>query len=154
MKFKYKFSKPVYIFFGLFYVAAAVTFGWNLVRLINSFSNPIGMSEFNYISLGLSLLLPIVFGAIITAALVSSSYTVENGKMTVSYGFLKDEYFIKDVGSIIRNIRTNRLTVVFKDGAACRILIDEKDFDEFSSLLMQTERSIVYGETDEEESKK
>ena len=154
MKFRYKFSKPVYVFFALFYLAAGVTFVWNLIRLVNSFSNPIGLSEFNYISIGLCILLPVIFGVIITAALVSSYYTVENGKITVSYGFLKDEYQIKDVSSIIKNLKTNGLTVIFKDGATCRILIDEDKFDDFSSVLMQSERSIVYGETDEDENKK
>ncbi|MBQ7642689.1 MAG: hypothetical protein IJS67_02185 [Clostridia bacterium] len=154
MKVKYKFSTVIYLLFAAFYLVAAISLVWNAVRLVQSLTGEISLTVFNYISTGLGVILPLLFGALMTAALLRSQYEVTENKLVLRFGFLKDEYSLSDISSIVKNLRYMRLTLFFADGSSVRIIIDEKHFDEFSSSILKSDKNIVYGETDEEDAKK
>lgn len=156
MKFKYKFSRSIYsiVLIALLAVVAVLCFSFNLVRLVKMInSTVVDVNGYDYAAVLLCLLLPIACGVFIVATLTKSYYTVEKSKLVVKLGFLKDEYPVKDVANIINNVKTNELTVVFKDQAPLRIVIDENSFSDFSRELMSKNKNILYGETDEDDKK-
>ncbi len=149
MKFKYKFSNSIKILFTCIYLLAVACFTWNLIRLFNSLSSEIALTTYNYLSLFLCLLLPIVIVVFITAILISSYYTVKNGKLTVRFGLMADSYPIKEIDNIIKNVKTDVLVVNFKDESSLKVLIDKNSFDDFSATIIKENKDVCYGETDE-----
>lgn len=157
MKFKYKITKSVYVTL-LVAAVALVSVGcliFNVIRLVKAINADFkGMDVYNIASLVLCLILPFVCGAFIIALLVNSYYKAENGKMTVRLGFLKDEYECAEIVTIIKNIKTDVLTVTFKDESTLRIIIAPADFDNFSAEVMKQNKNIAYGEIAEDDQKK
>ena len=149
MKFKYKFSNTLKILFVAIYVLAVVCFTWTLIRLFNSLTSEIALDTYKYISLFLCLLLPIVISIFITAVWLSSFYFIKNGKLIVKFGFMSDNYSIKEIDNIIKNVRTDVLVINFKDESSLRVVIDKKDFDDFSATVIKENKDVCYGETDE-----
>lgn len=157
MKFRYKINKLIYVTVLVILVSlvAVACFTLNVIRLVKAINADfMGMSGYDYASLALCLVLPLVCAAFIIALLVNSYYKTENGKLIVRLGFLKDEYKAADAESIIKNVKTDVLTVVFKDGSPLRIIVTPDHFDDFSAALMKENKNIVYGETDEDDKKK
>lgn len=157
MKFRYKINKSIYVTVLVILVSlvAVACFTLNVIRLVKAINADfMGMSGYDYASLALCLVLPLVCAAFIIALLVNSYYKTENGKLIVRLGFLKDEYKAADAESIIKNVKTDVLTVVFKDGSPLRIIVAPDHFDDFFAALMKENKNIVYGETDEDDKKK
>ena len=154
MSFKYKFSTAVKILFAVIYALAVVCLVWNIIRLINSISSGISLELYGYISVVLCLVLPVVVSVFITAMIISSSYTLANGTLTVSFGLLKDKYAISDIESLVRNVKTDVLVMNFKDESFLKIVIEPKLFDDFSASVLKLNKSVQYGETDEDNRKK
>ena len=157
MKFRYKITKSLYV--TLLVVAVSVVsvacFVFNVVRLVKAINVDFkGMDVYNTASIALCLILPIVCGAFIIALVANSYYKAENGKLTVRLGLLKDEYKCADIDNIVKNVKTDVLTVTFKDESTLRIIIAPADFDSFSAEVMKQNKNIVYGETDEDDKKK
>ena len=146
MKFKYKYKNYMYLIFALIYVLAAVCFGWNLYRLIVSLDNPVQMTAYEYIRIALCLVLPIAFASFVTSATISSYYLISEKHIKV--GFLSDKYKTSDVSSLVKNIRTNRLTIVFTDESTLNVVIEPAKFDDFCSEIMKHNRNVSYEQTD------
>ena len=153
-KFKFKFSPVIIVCFALIYLLAAALLIQNGVRAYSAVKQSISLTVYGYISLAISLILPIVFIALITAVIINSHYSFSDEKLIICFGFLKEKYDLKDITSIIKNVRYNTLTIVLKGESGYKILIDEKSFDDFSSTLMRLNKNALYGETDEEKKKK
>ena len=151
MRFKYKFSNAFKILFVAIYLLAIACFTWNLIRLINSLSSEIAIDTYGYISIALCLLLPIVISVFVTAILISSDYTVQNGKLIVKFGLMSDKYSVKD---IVKNVKTDVLVVNFKDESTLRVVIDKRFFDDFSATVIKENKDVCYGETDEVDNNK
>ena len=95
MKFRYKINKSIYVTVLVILVSlvAVACFTLNVIRLVKAINADfMGMSGYDYASLALCLVLPLVCAAFIIALLVNSYYKTENGKLIVRLGFLKDEY--------------------------------------------------------------
>ena len=148
MKFKYKYQNYMYLIFALIYVLAAVCFGWNLYRLIVSLDNPVQMTAHEYIRIALCLVLPIAFAVFVTSAIISSYYLISEKHIKVAFGFLSDKYKTSDVSSLVKNIRTNRLTMVFTDESTLNVVIEPSKFDDFCSEIMKHNRNVSYEQTD------
>ena len=140
MKFKYKYKNYLYWLFGAIYLLSAVCFVWNLYRLIISVGNPISLSVYDYIRIALCLILPIVFAAFVTSAILSSYYFVGEKDMKVAFGFLSDKYKIAEV--------ENTLVMVFKDESTLNVVISPDKFDDFCSAIMKANRGVSYEQTD------
>ena len=149
MKFKYKFKKSMWVLFSIMYLLAIVCFVWNLIRLFNSISSTISVKAYGYISIVMCLALPILISIFISAIIISSYYTVKDKKLIVKFGFLKDEYSILDIDNIIKNIKSDKLVVNFKDEGSLNVGISKTDFDEFSASIIKQNKNVEYGETDE-----
>lgn len=149
MKFKYKFSNSLKILFACIYVLAVVCFTWNLIKLINALSSEIALNTYNYLSFCLCLLLPVVITVFLTAILTSSYYSVKDGNLIVKFGIMTDNYPVKDIDNIIKNVRTDVLVVNFKDESSLRVVIDKNYFDDFSATVIKANKDVCYGETDE-----
>ena len=148
MKFKYKYSTLVIVLFIVMYVLAIVCFVWNLIRFIESINSPIALDSYKIISTLLCLVLPIVVSVFITAMLVSSYYKVDGGLLKVKFGFIGDEYKINEMASIVKNLKTDMLVINFKDESTLRVVIEQKNFDDFSAEIIKTNKNVCYGETD------
>lgn len=148
MKFKYKYKNYLYWLFGAIYLLSAVCFAWNLYRLIISVGNPISLSVYDYIRIALCLILPIVFAAFVTSAILSSYYFVGEKEMKVAFGFLSDKYKIAEVDSLVKNVRQNTLVMVFKDESTLNVVISPDKFDDFCSAIMKANRGVSYEQTD------
>lgn len=149
MKFKYKFSTTVFIIFILMYVLAVVCFVWNLIRLINSLSSNVVPDVYSVISTVMCLVLPIVLTVFVTAMILSSYYIIGEKTLRVKFGFISDKYPISDMKGIIKNVKTDELSIIFKDESALKVVLDKTQFDDFSSELMKKDKNLNYGETDE-----
>lgn len=152
MKFKYKITRSVYvtILVAAVAVVSILFFTFNLVRLIKIIlAGGIDVNVYDYASVTLCLILPIICIAFIIALLVNSYYSVDEKHLTIRLGFLKDVYPVKDVANLIRNVKTDVLTISFKDESTLRVIIDKSSFDDFSAALMKSNKNVVYGETDE-----
>ena len=149
MCFKYKFSNTLKVLFACMYFLATACFTWNLIRLFNSLTSEIALDTYKYISIFLCLVLPVVISIFITAILRSSNYSIKDKNLIVKFGFMKDVYAIKEIDNIIKNVRTDTLIVNFKDESTLRIIIDKKDFDDFSASVIKENKNVCYGETDE-----
>ena len=154
MKFKYKFSKTVYILFATMYLLGAVCLVWNLIRLFDATNSTVALDTYAIIRNVLCIALPIVLSIFITAMIISSSYQINEKKLVVKFGFISDKYDVADLSQIIKNVKTNTLSLVFKDESTLKIVIDGSLFDDFSATLMKMNKSISYGETDEDNKKK
>ena len=148
MKFKYKYKNYMYLIFALIYVLAAVCFGWNLYRLIISLDNPVQMTAYEYIRIALCLVLPIAFASFVTGAIISSYYLISEKYIKVAFGFLSDKYKTSDVSSLVKNVRTNRLMIVFTDESTLNVVIEPAKFDDFCSEIMKHNRNVSYEQTD------
>ena len=148
MKFKYKYKNYMYLIFALIYVLAAVCFGWNLYRLIVSLDNPVQMTAYEYVRIALCLVLPIAFTSFVTGAIISSYYMISEKHIKVAFGFLSDKYKTSEVSSLVKNIRTNRLTMVFADESTLNVVIEPAKFDDFCSEIMKHNRNVSYEQTD------
>ena len=62
---------------------------------------------------------------------------------------MSDNYSIKEIDNIIKNVRTDVLVMNFKDESSLRVVIDKKDFDDFSATVIKENKDVCYGETDE-----
>lgn len=153
MKFRYRFGKTVYVLFALVYVLAAACLIWNVVRLVEAGKESFQLTTFNYISIGLCIVLPVAAAAVVTAALIDSHYLLKDGFLVVRFGVLTEKMPIDEVVSVVKNVRYGRLTVVFKDESTFRIVIAEDKFDDFSSALIKFNKSVSYGETSDEDNK-
>ena len=149
MKFKYKFKKSMYALFIVMYILAVICFVWNFIRLIQSISSGISLQINGYISVALCLALPIVISFFLTAMLISSYYQIGESKLTVKFGFLKDEYLLSDIDNVIKNVRIDKLVINFKDESSLTVIIDKAEFDEFSASIIKKNKSVQYGESDE-----
>ena len=154
MKFKYKFTTAIYVLFALMYLLGAVCLVWNIIRLIDGVNSSVVVDSYLIIRTVLCIALPIVLSIFITAMIISSYYTVGDKKLTVKFGFIGDKYSIDDVTGIIKNVKTDVLSLIFKDESTLKIVIDKGLFDDFSAELMKKNKNISYGETDETEKKK
>ena len=153
-KYKFKYSALFIVLFGVIYALALTALIWNGIRLYTAISEKISLGVYNTISLVISLILPIILIVIITSAFITSSYTLNEESLTVNYGLLKETFKIKDITSIIKNVKYSTLVVSFADGNGYKIVIDEKEFDDFSATLIKLNKDVSYGETDEEIKKK
>ena len=152
MKFKYKFTRSIYITALIVAISlvSILCFVLNLIRLINIIqSTEVTTETYSYISVVLCLILPIVCAVFIIAMLTNSYYKIEGETLIVRLGLFNDKYKTQEAESIILNVKTGVLTVIFKDGSPLRIIIDKSNFNEFSAELMKSNKNIVYGETDE-----
>ena len=62
---------------------------------------------------------------------------------------MADNYPVKEIDNIIKNVRTDVLVINFKDESTLRVIIDKKDFDDFSATVIKENKDVCYGETDE-----
>ena len=157
MKYKYKITRSIYItiLVSLVTLVAIACLAMNISRLVRIIdAKGLGVSGYDYASVTLCIILPIVCMAFVVAMLVNSYYKIDGGKLIVRLGFLKDEYKVSEAANIMHNVKTNVLTVIFKDESPLRIIIDDRDFLNFSHELMAANKNIVYGETDEGDEKK
>ena len=109
MKFRYKINKSIYVTVLVILVSLVdvACFTLNVIRLVKAINADfMGMSGYDYASLALCLVLPLVCAAFIIALLVNSYYKTENGKLIVRLGFLKDEYKAADAECIIKKLKT------------------------------------------------
>ena len=153
-KYKFKYSALFIVLFGVIYALALTALIWNGIRLYTAIDEKISLGVYDTISLVISLILPIILIVIITSAFISSSYTLNEESLTVNYGLLKETFKIKDITTIIKNVKYPALFISFSGGNGYRIIIDEKEFDDFSATLIKLNEEIAYGETDEEIKKK
>lgn len=153
MKFKYKFSKVMWVIFAIMYVLAIGCFAWNLIRLFQSLSSQIEIETYTYISIMLCLALPIVITIFITAILLSSYYKIDGKNLVVKFGLLTDKYPLDEIDNVVKNVKLKLLGINFKDESTLKVLIEEKVFDDFCSALLKANKNISYGETDEDDKK-
>ncbi|MBQ7373599.1 MAG: PH domain-containing protein [Clostridia bacterium] len=153
MKFKYKLSTAMLVIFIVMYALAALCFTWNLIRLFQSVSSQIVIEAYTYISILLCLVLPIVISIFLTSVLLASYYKIDEKRLVVKFGFLADKYDIQDIDNVVKNVKIKALAINFKDESSLKILIDEKDFDDFCSTLLKANKNVKYGESDEDEKK-
>lgn len=146
MKFKYKYKNYMWWIFGAIYVLAAVCFGWNLYRLIISIDNPVTLSVYDYISIGLCIVLPVLFAAFVTAAIISSYYLVGENELKVAFGFLADKYKTSDIDSLVKDGKKNTLSIVFKDESTLNVVISPEFFGDFCAEIMKKNRNVTYSE--------
>ena len=154
MKYKYKFTPVLWVLFALGYVLSVACFAWNLVRLVTALSNNIELNAMNFASIVLCLALSALFAVFITSVILRSYYVVQNKKLIVRFGLTKDEFSVTDVDKIVKNVRTDKLTLSFKDESTYSVVIETRFFDDFSNELMSANRYIEYGESDEAPKKK
>lgn len=148
MKFKYNYKTVIYIVFAAIYLLAAICFVWNLYRLVTSMQSEISLSVYDYIRIALCLALPIVFAVFVTAAIISSYYTVKDKTLKVAFGFLKDKYEINEIDTLVKDVRKNTLSIVFKDESLLNVIIAPDKFDDFCSEIMKINRGVSYEQTD------
>ena len=151
MKFKYKFSLTIKIIFIAIYALALGCFAWNLVRLFQSLNSQIEIKVYNYVSIAMCLILPIVVSIFITSIILSSYYKFDEKFLTVKFGIMTDKYDIQEIDNIVKNVKLHALAINFKDESMLKILIDEKRFDDFCAQLLKANKEISYGETDEDD---
>ena len=149
MKYKYKFTPTLWVLFVLGYILCVACFVWNLVRLVGSFGTDIQLNPMNTAAMILCLALSPLFAVFITSVILRSYYRVDKQKLTVRFGLTKDVFPVHDVDKIVRNVRTDKLQIIFKDQSTYSVVVDPKYFDDFSKELMDANRSIEYGESDE-----
>ncbi len=149
-KFRFKYSATFYVLFGVIYALALTALIWNGIRLYNAAAQSIELGVYKTLSIVISLVLPIAVGTLITAAILNSAYTVTDNSLEVNFGFLKEKYALSDITEVIKNVRYSTLHVRFKEESSYKIVIDENEFDDFSSLIVKRCKNATYGETDEE----
>lgn len=148
MKFKYKYKSYLYWIFGAIYALSVVCFVWNLYRLAVSLGNSLGLTAYDYISIALCLVLPVVFALFTTAAIVSSYYLIKGNEIKVAFGFLSDKYKISEIDSLVKNVRNNTLVIVFNDESTLNVIISPDKFDDFCSEIIKLNRKVSYEQTD------
>lgn len=146
MKFKYKISVKLYIMFIALFIVSAACLVWNVVRLVGFIKDPTIVTVYNYISVGICILLPILCVLFVATIMASSYYKIADGKLLVRYGVLKDSFNLKEIDNIVRDLEKKSLIITFKDESGFRIVIDEKNFNDFAAALMKAEPSISYAE--------
>ena len=134
----------MWVIFGAIYLLAAVCFAWNLYRLIISIGNPVSLSAYDYIRIALCLVLPVVFIAFVTAAIVSSRYIVGEKELKVAFGFLADKYKTSDIDSLVKDVKKNTLTIAFKDESTLNVIISPEFFGDFCAEIMKKNRNVSY----------
>ena len=56
---------------------------------------------------------------------------------------------MQEIDNVVKNVKINALAINFKDDSSLKVLIDEKQFDDFCAKLLKANKTINYGETDE-----
>ncbi len=153
-KFKVKFGAVYFVLFAVIYALAAVSLVWNIIKVTDYIKTAINTTVFGYISLGLSIFLSVLFIFLITMVILTSSYSITESKMIVSFGILKESFDLSDITTVIKNIKRPSLSVIFKNGSAYKIMISENSFDDFYAAIVKNNVNVTYGETDEDQSGK
>ena len=146
MKYKLRIAPWLYALTAVLYVAAGACLVLNVIRLVGYISSADAVTVYAYISAALCIIIPVLFVLIVTAIIAVSYYKIENGKLFVRYGFLKEYYALSEMDNIVRDIGKKQLVLVFKDESGLKITIDEKYFNDFSAELMKAEPRISYSE--------
>ncbi len=134
----------MYWIFGAIYALSICCFVWNLYRLIVSIDNPNPVDAYDYIRIILCLVLPVVFSAFVTSAIISSYYLVKTTELKVAFGFLSDKYKISEISSLVKNVKQNTLVIVFKDESTLNAVIQPEKYDDFCAEIMKLNRSVSY----------
>ena len=140
--FKIKFTKGIIAVCIAIYVLCVAGIGLSLWRIISE-----GLREFSdYIKSPFLIAVCVFCIVLVTAVLSKSQYVVTKDTLTTQYGFIKSNFTLKSVTSVLLDTNSKKLTVYF--GEEFMVLSLSPDWNEkFVRALLDGNPNIDYGFT-------
>ncbi len=152
-KFKYKFTTLIIILICLLMLLALACMGLNIYRLVANITQNNEITLMNWISYGLTIILPIVAIVLGISALISSYYEITDTQVILKWGLMKNVIELKDVKSIKLRTKEGKLELVFFDDSYFTVQTNEAWFETFVDAIKQKRPKIIF-EQDSVESEK
>ena len=148
--FKIQFEKKYIVLAYVALVLCIAMFVFHLIRLINGEQIK---DYYDMITYFLIFALTVFTPILLLSVIYNSSYIVENGKLITKYGFIKSSYEISKITSVIYNAEKKQCALYFGE-EFMNFAVNKSWKDEFISALQESNKKIIYNETDPEEIKK
>ena len=153
-KYKFKFNNLTLI---LMLVGILVAIGCiivNTLRLINKINGEYALTIYEYLSFPLIFLLAVGFIVIVVFAFFNSYYKIDNDKVILKFGIIKNVIDLKDVTEIKLLTKKNKLELIFKDESYFVIATNPDWFESFVDEIKQKQPKIAFVQISEEENTK
>jgi hypothetical protein len=150
-KYKFKFNNLTLI---LMLVGILIAIGCiivNALRLISKINGDYTLTIYEYISFPLIFLLAIGFIVIIVFAFFNSYYKIDEDKVVLKFGIIKNIIDLKEVTEIKLLTKKNKLELIFKDESYFVIATNPDWFESFVDEIKQKQPKIAFVQISEEE---
>ncbi len=152
-KFPFRFSPLMLALCIIGLVLAAAGFGVTTWQFVNFLKGDIS-SVYEWMKFILLYLVSILLGVLLTAILIKSQYIVDESRLTLQFGLIRQRYDLKKICSVHHFHGAHKLAVYFDDYKSkyIMIVVGEAWFDEFAdALIARCPRIEVTSSTPEEE---
>lgn len=139
-KFRFEYSKLVWILLSLVLVLVAIGITWNIFNLIEySFAGAFKIVSYSLIVALLTLLLVIVI-----SVMLCSKYVVKDGFVHSYIGIFKNKTDVKDISCFVLFKKSNKLVVYYKDNKYSVVLLSPNDYDDFVLAVREFNHEIAF----------
>lgn len=139
-KFRFEYSKLIWILLSLVLVLVAIGITWNIFNLIEySFLGTFKIVSYSLIVALLTLLLVIVI-----SVMLCSKYVVKDGFVHSYIGIFKNKTDVKDISCFVLFKKSNKLVVYYKDNKYSVVLLSPNDYDDFVLAVREFNHEIAF----------
>jgi hypothetical protein len=153
-KYKFKFNNLTLILMldGILVAIGCIIV--NALRLISKINGDYTLTIYEYISFPLIFLLAVGFIVIIVFAFFNSYYKIDENKVVLKFGIIKNVIDLKEVTEIKLLTKKNKLELIFKDESYFVIATNPDWFESFVDEIKQKQPKIAFVQISEEENTK
>ena len=140
-KYKYNYSKLVLAIIIAGIPLAVACIALNILRLTKNYQS---FTTYNYLALGIILLISVAYIVIAISLLIDSSYYVTDKHFVLKWGLLKNEIELKSITKIVLNTSTDKLAIYYNDEDFFNINSKNVDYGELVSAVKEKNKKIVF----------
>ena len=139
-KFRFEYSKLVWILLSLVLVLVAIGITWNIFNLIQySF-----LGTFKIVSYTAIVVLLFALFIIVLSVMLGSKYVVKDNFVHVWIGVFKSKTNVKDISCFVLFKKSNKLVVYYKDNKYSVILLSPDKYDDFVLAVREQNHEIAF----------
>ena len=143
-KYKYKFSKLIVTIgiIGVFVAVACSILG--VYRFLKLYNDNIEITLYNYLTLAIVIIFPILYIVIAISALINSYYVVTDTQVVLKWGVISNKFNLSDIKEVKLLTNTSKLELVFNDDTYFTVVTDGKWFESFVDDIKAKKPNISY----------
>ena len=143
-KYKFKFNKSILIvgIIGVLVAIACMVMG--AIRFLNLIKENINITIYNYITLVLVEVLPVLFIVIVVSAYFNSYYKITDTEIILRWGIIVNKFRLSDVKEVKCLTVKNKLELLFSDDTYFVVVTDKRWYEDFVDELKSKRPDVLY----------